>query len=425
MIPDTKVARAVRYSLAAIFLHWLIAAALLFQLALGLGLEDLGAKAFAQYQLHKSIGITILLLTLLRLGLRLALPRPPSLEQGFPGFLAAAVHAGLYVFMLGAPLTGWMLVSTAEIKVPTLIFGVVPLPHLPLPDSFDDIFSGAHEVVAFLGIALIALHVAGALRHHWLLRDGLIYRMTPVRSWLVAAILIALLPVGWAAGRAMLTPGQTALVRPEPPVNPPVSPEPAQPVENSIAPVPATEAEATNAEEPEEASPEEAPPPPRWTILPGGRLEFTASYGADSYKGAFERWSGQIVMDPEEPETADIRIEIDMLSAKMGDATQTSMLLGADFLAASQFAKAVFRASKVRKTGPDSFQTDGTLSMKGVTAAQTLQFALSGAGARRHVTGSANIDRSRFNVGVGTSAQDIAPSVQVSFAFDASTIRAK
>ena len=63
--------------------------------------------------------------------------------------------------------------------------------------------------------------------------------------------------------------------------------------------------------------------------------------------------------------------------------------------------------------------------MKGVTAAQTLRFALSGTGARRHVTGSATIDRNRFNVGTGTSAQGIAPSVTVNFAFDASTSRAQ
>ena len=431
MVPNTKTARAMRYSLAAIFLHWLIAAALLFQIALGLGLEDLGAKAFAQYQLHKSVGMAILLLSLLRFGLRLALPRPPSLESGFPGFLASSVHAGLYVFMIGAPLTGWMLVSTAEIKVPTLIFGTVPLPHLPLPDGLHAVFSGAHEVAAFLGLALIALHIAGALRHHWLLRDGLLYRMTPVRSWLVAALLIVLVPAGWAAGRAMLTPQESAPVSPRPLMS---NPAPAQPVENGVAPAAeaeaetgtdaATQAEATAEEQPEEASPE-AVLPPRWTILPGGRLDFTASYRADSYKGAFSRWSGTIVMDPDRPETADIRIEIDMMSANMGDATQTSMLLGEDFFAASQFAKAVFRTSKVRKTGPDSFQADGTLSMKGVTAAQTLRFALSGTGARRHVTGSATIDRNRFDVGTGTSAQGIAPSVTVNFAFDASTSRAQ
>lgn len=409
-----------RYSIAAIILHWLIAAALLFQLALGLGLEDLGAKAFAQYQFHKSVGITILLLTLLRLALRLTLSRPAPLEKGFPGILAATVHGGLYAFMLGAPLTGWMLVSTARIKVPTLIFGTVPLPHLPLPDSFRDVSSGAHEVMAFLGIALILLHVAGALRHHWLLRDGLVYRMTPVRSWLVAAILVALLPAGWAAGRAMLGPGETEMTPSEPRA---IVPGPAQAVETSSAPALAIATEAKEEKEAEE--PSSGTPPPSWTILPGGRLEFAASHGADSYKGSFARWSGQIVMDPERPETAELRIEIDMASANMGDATQDNMLQGDDFFAVNQFAKAVFRTSKVRKTGPDSFEADGTLNMKGVTAAQTVRFSLSGTGARRRVTGSADIDRDRFSVGTGANAVGIASSVKATFVFDASNNTAK
>lgn len=414
MNPDTRLARPARYSFAAITLHWLIAAALLFQLALGLGLEDLGAKAFAQYQLHKSVGIAILLLTLLRVGLRLTLPRPAPLEKGFPGFLAAAVHGGLYAFMLGAPLTGWMLVSTARIKVPTLIFGNIPLPHLPLPDSFGDFSSAAHSVLAFLGIALILLHVAGALRHHWLLRDGLVYRMTPMRSWIVAVILVALLPASWAVGRAMLAPAAIAPAKPTPQA--PV-PMPLQAVETSRAPV--AEAVANEAEEVEKPSPEAAPP--SWTILPGGRLEFVATYGADSYKGSFARWSGKIVMDPDRPETADIRIDIDMASANLSDATQNSMLLGEDFFATGQFATAVFRANKARKTAPDRFQADGTLSMKGVEAGQSLRFALSGTGTRRHVTGSADIDRNRFGVGTGASASGIAATVSVTFAFDAAS----
>lgn len=431
MIPHD--APAVRYSLAAIVLHWLLATALLFQLALGFGLEDLGAKAFTQYQLHKSVGILILLLTLARFGVRIFLPRPAPLERGLPGVLAKSVHGGLYAFMLGAPLTGWMLVSTATIKVPTLIFGRIPLPHLPLPDSLGSFFSGAHEVMALLGVALILLHVAGALRHHWLLRDGLIYRMTPKRSGLAALLLVALLPAGWVAGRTMLVPANPRSDSPAPIATAPTpaaaTPSPVEAAQNSSIADPAVESETSVPPQPEKASAEEQEesaaestlvPPPSWTILPGGRLEFAATYGSDSYKGRFSRWSGEILMDPERPETAKISIEIDMASATMSDPTQNDMLLGEDFFAAGKFAKGAFRSSKVRKTGPQSYRAEGTLSLKGLSTPQSVRFTLSGKGARRHVAGTADIDRIRYGIGTGASAEGIAPAVTVTFTFEAS-----
>lgn len=421
MTANDPSAPAVRYSIAAIVLHWLLAAALTFQLAMGLGLEDLGAKAFAQYQLHKSVGIAILLMTLLRIGVRLGVPRPSPVERGWPGFLASAVHAGLYVFMIGAPLTGWMLVSTAKIKVPTLLFGTVPLPHLPLPDGFRGLSSGAHEVLAYLGIALILLHIAGAVRHHWLLRDGLIYRMTPVRSWMAALLLAALLPAGWVAGRTLLTPSQTPAAVP--------SPRAAQVLPTAdvrqVADIAAVNemtpaAKETGAEETAEARDDS--PPPSWTILPGGTLNFAAAYGEDSYNGSFGRWSGEIIMDPDKPESASIRIDIDMASATMNDATQNTMLAGEDFFAVSQYSKAVFRSTKVQKIGAMAYRANGTLTLKGISKPQTIRFDLAGSGRKRHVRGSATVDRLGHNVGSGSDSQGIAPNVNVSFAFDAETM---
>src|SRR5690606_8188057 len=98
---------------------------------------------------------------------------PDAVEGGFQGFLAKAVHTLLYVFMIGAPLTGWALVSTSSIVVPTVWWGVIPWPHLPLPQAMGELFEQAHELIAWIGLALIVLHVAGALRHQLLLRDGL------------------------------------------------------------------------------------------------------------------------------------------------------------------------------------------------------------------------------------------------------------
>ena len=113
--PLSEAAR--RYSLVAIVLHWTIAAAILIQLMLGLRMHGAHSpQTFAVFQLHKSVGITIMALSLLRLGWRLANP-PPPLPAGMAGWekaLARISHAGFYLVMIGMPLTGWLMVSTSR-----------------------------------------------------------------------------------------------------------------------------------------------------------------------------------------------------------------------------------------------------------------------------------------------------------------------
>ena len=164
-IPAPTTAPA-RYHGAAIALHWLLAALLVFQFALGLRLEDVtGAQKFTAYQFHKSIGITILLLSLARLALRLTLPRPAEVGEGLQKLAGRLAHWAFYGVMLLVPLSGWIIVSTAKLKVPTLLFGLVPWPNLPLPAGFNEPAVLAHTVLAWALPALIALHVAAVIYH--------------------------------------------------------------------------------------------------------------------------------------------------------------------------------------------------------------------------------------------------------------------
>jgi len=192
-----------RYSGGAIVLHWLLALALAFQLALGFVMPR-DASGFALFQLHKSVGITILLLTLVRIGWRVAHKSPPAVEGGLGGLLAKAVHVLLYAFMLGAPLPGWALVSTATIKMPTLLFGTVPWPHLPLGTAINEPMEELHELLAWMGLALIVLHILGALRHQFLMKDNLLRRMGPGGSSAVAGILgLAVVAVYFGTGMGL------------------------------------------------------------------------------------------------------------------------------------------------------------------------------------------------------------------------------
>src|SRR4051812_26860227 len=114
-----------RYSTVAILLHWTIAVLLSLNIWYGLQMEALhGLAKFNVFQLHKSVGITVLVLTLARIGWRLA-HQPPPYDPPLIGWehrLSGVVHFGFYVVMLGLPLTGWAVVSVSPTNIPTLLF---------------------------------------------------------------------------------------------------------------------------------------------------------------------------------------------------------------------------------------------------------------------------------------------------------------
>ncbi|MEM9706401.1 MAG: cytochrome b [Pseudomonadota bacterium] len=183
----------VRYTNVAIGLHWLIALMLIGQIAGGWYMthvpEPFSALQFQLYQLHKSFGLMVLFLSLIRLGWRLS-HKVPGLPDGMKSWerIGARIsHIGFYVLMIGVPLGGWAVVSASPFaeSVPTLIFGVVPWPHLPFFVHVEDkqalyaLISRMHMVFAFTILALFFLHVGAALKHHFIVRDGVLARMAP------------------------------------------------------------------------------------------------------------------------------------------------------------------------------------------------------------------------------------------------------
>ncbi len=180
-----------RYTTVAIVLHWLIAFALIEQIALGLAmtqLEETPARQFQLFQLHKSIGITVLLLVLLRVLWRLR-HRPPPLPAAMPAVerrAAAGTHLLFYALLLGLPLTGWAVVSASPFNIPTVLYGIVPWPHLPVLPALHDkapveaVLKAVHAYGAWMLIALLALHVAAVLRHVVVSDDDVLWRMLPL-----------------------------------------------------------------------------------------------------------------------------------------------------------------------------------------------------------------------------------------------------
>ncbi|MEI6486337.1 MAG: cytochrome b [Sphingomonadales bacterium] len=169
-----------RYSKGAITLHWLMSLLIIGNL-LGGFLHDFvprenGQRAFVM-ALHTSFGLSLILLTLLRLGWRLA-HSPPALPRYFTKgerLLAKAGHWGFYIAMLALPLTGWALTSRGD--KPLLYFWLFEVPKFGIDKATARSFGEIHETLGWVMVALLALHIAGLLKHLVLDRDNLLPRM--------------------------------------------------------------------------------------------------------------------------------------------------------------------------------------------------------------------------------------------------------
>jgi len=172
-----------RYSTVAIVFHWSIAVLLIANLAAGLLFDTVEAYDkslfFSLIQLHKSTGITVLALAVLRLGWRLTHPAPPypahmtTAERA----LAKVSHWGFYVLMIALPLSGWAMVSVSTKKFPMFWYGLFEVPMLSVPKNWN--YYELHEILGWVALAMIALHVAAALKHHYFDRDNIFARIWP------------------------------------------------------------------------------------------------------------------------------------------------------------------------------------------------------------------------------------------------------
>ncbi len=171
-----------RWGWVAQFLHWSIALLIIGLVIVGLTMDDMANSPdkVNVYALHKSTGLTVLVLVVLRLLWRLIDPRPPY-EAGMPAWqrkVSSLTHGLLYVLMLSQPLSGWLFNSASNF--PLQWFWLLKVPALAGPDpELKALARDIHGAGFYLLGALIALHVGAALKHHFVDRDATLARMLP------------------------------------------------------------------------------------------------------------------------------------------------------------------------------------------------------------------------------------------------------
>jgi len=173
-----------RYSRGAIAFHWTIAVLILLNFAAAWIADD--APKLEHDQIianHKAIGLLILTLSVLRIIWRVTHPAPPFVEtlKTWEAAAARVVHSLFYFLIIAIPFTGWAMVSAGSGGMPVSFFGLFDIPGLPFSADREKagVFHEVHELFATLALVLVALHVAGALKHHIIDRDVTLGRMIP------------------------------------------------------------------------------------------------------------------------------------------------------------------------------------------------------------------------------------------------------
>jgi cytochrome b561 len=171
-----------KFAPVAIALHWTIAAALIFSVISGLGyvyIDDTRTSRLS-LEIHQTIGFVIFLLALVRLYWRVthAPPPPPEGYTRAQRSAAFVTHATLYLFIVGMPISGYMGLAARGREIP--VFGLVNLPHLtPLSFDLSNSATTLHYYSQYALYALVVIHVAAALWHHFILKDDVMRRMLP------------------------------------------------------------------------------------------------------------------------------------------------------------------------------------------------------------------------------------------------------
>lgn len=375
----TSSSPAARYTSVAIALHWAMALLIIFMIWLGWNMDDNEAR----YQLHKSVGITLLFLTVARIAWRLLNPPPPEpvTLKSWEERLSHFVHIAFYALMVIIPLAGWLLVSISPFQISTVLYGVVDWPHLPFTSGLRQgnellhgIVENVHSKGAWVIIVLLGLHVAGALKHEFGGEEGVLKRMMPslfgkssppsppargavmaFGSSVLLFALIAAVPLLGSSGQA-----------------------------SGLAPANASGAE----------------PNGNWAVdYSASEIGFSGVYDDKPFEGVFGAWTAQVVFFPEDLNASAVSVVVEPASVATGTKLYDSTLREAEWFNTGAFPQATVVLSGFESLGDDTYTATATMTLKGKETSVPLTFALKINGDQATLDGSAVFSRKALDLG--------------------------
>lgn len=406
----------VSYNRYSRYLHWLIAGLIIFMIILGWRNEEHDSFRLSRISIHKSVGILILLLSFLRVAVRLMYKAPPDPPMPkWQLWAAKTLHVGFYVVMIAMPLTGWLMVSTSVRPIPVLgaISSTLAWPHLPVPQSHDvhEIFEFLHKLIAKILIyGMIPLHVLAALKHQFVDKDTVVEHMVPglkprpILNWrwlLPIGVVTAAIALGYGIYRG--TPEKGG----EGPHGDATASMDAMASETNVsastsASISAPSSVATSSNAAATA----------WTVdRASTKINFSASFQGEAVNGGFSRYTADIAFSPDALDASHVKVTIDLASVASGDKDRDDSLKSDSFFNIAAFPKAVFEAKSFTRKDATHFVAHGRLTMHGVTRPQDLPFTLAIKDRIANMTAATSLDRTAFGVGSGDfSGTDIVPA---------------
>lgn len=365
-------------------------------------LADEGSRALAvnAFQVHKSLGLSVLVLSLLRLAWRLWHP-PGALPAGMPGWerlAARSSHVLFYLLMIGIPLSGWLYVSAqwregAALNVPTLWFGAFEVPHLfglhQASAATREVVAAmgleAHEWLAWTAMGLLVLHVAAALKHHFRDRDDVLSGMLPWQPR----------NGGKGPARSLLWAGGLAIVLAT--------------IAVSMSLFPRSPSAGSG------ASADIASVPGSWVVDPEqSEISFAGTHAGSPFKGRFGRWTANLDLNAEDPTRSRLSAEIETGSASDGIKLHDETLPQAEWFDVERHPLAYFTSTSVSASDDGSYEVGGELRIKDrVIAVEGMRLRIDGSGAE--FGGQLIVTRAQANLGMESDPGGdwVSPEVEV------------
>ena len=406
------------YGWPAQLLHWSVAALIVTQFVLAKLAERAADNEAKLTQLallanHKSVGITIFALALVRICWRFITPAPtlPSEMAGWQTQASKLSHVLLYVFLFALPITGWLMSSASAYTVSW--FGLFELPDLVEPSkALKKTLLSSHELLSKALFVVALIHIAAALKHHFIDKDDILKRMTSYASVSVFAVLLTATLWSFATVDSKRGAKASAVA----------APENVAAVEESQDPLPTAAADndeigeesaiesvgengvETASESGSESTSESASESTlaAWEIdYAASSIKFIAEQAGANFTGVWPEWQADMMFDPDALAQSKFDVRINVAKVDSRDEERDTTLMEPEWFYSEKFPEARFLARKFKQNQDGSFTAMATLTIKGFGGPVELNFYVEESTDKKVLTGKARLDRLALKVGTG------------------------